>query len=112
MKIIPHRSGTAKCKLCLPRFEAESKTEGSAAALMNRFSERLEEGIYAFVEEPDSNVRAYTADHSIEHLDGVTLVHIRLSARLLCSVGGIRLRTKTITCRWKGSRLTSVNVQS
>lgn len=108
MKIIPHRSGTAKCKLCLPRFEAESKTEGSAAVLMNRFSERLEERIYAFAEGADSRVRAYTADHSIEHIDGVTLVHIRLSARLLSPSKGIQLHRREFLCKWKGARLLSM----
>ena len=48
MKTLTHKHNTARCKLSLPYFEAESKEESCAAKLMNRFTSKLEEKIISY----------------------------------------------------------------
>ncbi len=109
MKTLTHKHNTARCKLSLPYFEAESKEESCAAKLMNRFTSKLEEKIISYANDIKHGIRTYTSDFNVDFENNITLVHIRLSARMLTSSGGIRLYKKELLCRWNGTKLLSVN---
>ena len=109
MKTMSHRLNTAKCKFCLPYFEAETKDEAMAVKLMNRFTQQLEEKISSYAEDTSCGVRTYSTNYSVDHSDSVTTVHILLSARILTSSGKMRPCQREIVCHWRGSRLISVN---
>ena len=110
MKTLPHRLNTVKCKLNLPYFESEANNEKVTVKLMNSFTSLIEEKVTQYANDPKSNVRTYKTDFSVETKNGLTFVHICLTARLLIPSKGIKPCKKEMICRWKGSRLISVTV--
>ena len=108
MKTLPHKLSTARCKLTLPCFEAESKEEADAVKLMNSFTYQLEEKIVSYSD--SSSVRSYVSDYSTESDHKATVVRIRLSARIRSRDGRIKLCKREIECLWKGTRLISVSL--
>ncbi len=108
MKTLTHKLCTAKCKLALPYFEAESKEEADSVKLMNSFTEQLEKKIISYA--GTSAVRSYVSDFSVDSENIPTSISIRLSARILTSSGQIKPYKREIVCRWKGTHLISVNL--